>query len=424
MNSKVWLVAQREWLENVRTKGFWIGILIFPLILAAATIVPSLFDSPTREFAVVDRSGWVLDALRPALAESEQFTLVTDVPSDESSLNRLVADEDLFAYFVIGEDPMTDAQGARYVSRNLTDSDLRQWFEATVSATVRGRRLDREGIDPAIAQWIQQPTSFEAFRVNEEGELVQVESRDRLRQFAPIAFVYLLWISIFTIAQMLLTNTIEEKSNRLMEVLLSSVSPIQLMAGKLLGLAATGLTVVASWIFAFILIARFVPRLLGEGAERLDLTPLLNDPVYLASFLVYFVLGYFFYAALLVGIGSVCNTLKEAQNLMTPVLILMMVPLLTMVPIGRDPNGTLAQVLSWVPPLTPFVMMNRAAGPPSMLEYVGTGIVLLISIGVALWLGAKIFRVGVLMTGKPPSLRDMARWVRTPVGAMPVVDEG
>ncbi len=422
MSSKAMLVAQREWLENVRTKGFWIGILIFPLILAAVTIVPRFLESPTRQFAVVDRSGWALDALRPMLAQSDRFELLTDVPTDEAALNRLVADETLFAYFVIGADPLAGPSGARYVSRNLTDSDLQRWFEALVSRAVRGGRLDREGIDPAVAEWIQQPSTFEAWRVTDDGELVQVENRDRLRQFGPIAFVYLLWISIFTIAQMLLTNTIEEKSNRLMEVLLSSVSPVQLMAGKIAGIAATGLTVVGSWIIAFILIIRFAPRWLGPATEGLDLTPLLNDPVYLVSFLVYFVLGYLFYAALLVGIGAVCNTLKEAQNLMTPIMVFLMVPLITMVPIGRDPNGTMARVLSFVPPFTPFVMMNRAAGPPSLLEYLLSGMLLLAAIGAALWVGAKIFRVGVLMTGKPPSVRDILRWVRAPVSATPATE--
>jgi ABC-2 type transport system permease protein len=419
--SKVWLVAQREFMENVRTKSFWIGILFLPLILAVAIVVPNLLDSPARQFAVLDRSGWVLDAIGPAVSQNERFELVADAPQDEAALNRMVADEEMFAYFVVGPDPMTGSEGARYISRNLTDSDLERWFQAVVSATVRGRRLDRENIDPGIAQWIQQQTEFEAFRVTKDGELVQVEDRDRIRQIAPIAFVYLLWISIFTIAQMLLTNTVEEKSNRLMEVLLSSVSPVQLMAGKIAGIAMTGLTVISTWVLAFIVIIRYVPRLLGAGPEGLDLTPIVSDPIYLASFVVYFILGYLFYAALLVGIGSVCNTLKEAQNLMMPVMLFLLVPLMTMVPIGQDPNGTLARVLSFVPPFTPFVMMNRAAGPPSQMEYLVSGGLLLLSIGAVLWLGAKIFRVGILMTGKPPTLRDMLRWVRTPVGAMPVV---
>ncbi|HEY6599160.1 MAG TPA: ABC transporter permease, partial [Pseudomonadales bacterium] len=118
-------------------------------------------------------------------------------------------------------------------------------------------------------------------------------------------------------------------------------------------------------------------------------------------------LGYLLYAALLCAIGSLANNLKEAQTLMMPIQMLLMVPLLVMVPIGRDPNGLLAQVLSWVPPFTPFVMMNRAAFPPPLATYVGTTLLLLISIYIALRIAARIFETGILMTGKPPPLRQL-----------------
>jgi ABC-2 type transport system permease protein len=134
--------------------------------------------------------------------------------------------------------------------------------------------------------------------------------------------------------------------------------------------------------------------------------------VYLASFIVYFGLGYLLYAALLCGIGSLANNLKEAQTLMMPIQLLLTVPLLVMVPIGRDPNGMLAQVMSWLPPFTPFVMMNRAAFPPPLATYVGTTALLLLSIYVALRLAARIFETGILMTGKPPRFRQLLALLR------------
>ncbi|MFO7765948.1 MAG: cobalamin-dependent protein, partial [Pelovirga sp.] len=136
-----------------------------------------------------------------------------------------------------------------------------------------------------------------------------------------------------------------------------------------------------------------------QGAPTaLDLTGLATNPVYLGSFLVYFLLGYLLYAALLAALGSVCNTLKEAQTLAIPVQGVLFVPLLAMIPIGRDPSGTLAQVLTWIPPFTPFVMMNRAAQPPETWVYVATTVLLLVSIAGMTWLGAKVFRIGILMT--------------------------
>jgi len=151
----------------------------------------------------------------------------------------------------------------------------------------------------------------------------------------------------------------------------------------------------------------------------LDLAALASDPTFVVSFLVYFLLGYLFYASLLVAIGSVVNTIKEGQNLMAPVTMTLMVPLMAMIPIGKDPNGTLAKVLSYIPPFTPFAMMNRAAGPPTAFEYVTTSILLLVSIAATMWAAAKIFRIGILLTGKPPKFREILRWIKAPVGAIP-----
>jgi ABC-type Na+ efflux pump permease subunit len=159
--------------------------------------------------------------------------------------------------------------------------------------------------------------------------------------------------------------------------------------------------------------------MLGAPAS-LDLSIVTRDPVYLASFVAYFLLGYLLFAAILVGIGAVCNTLKEAQNLMGPITILLIVPLMAMIPIGQDPNGTLAKVMSFIPPFTPFVMMNRAAGPPELWEYAATTALLVVSIFLALWAAAKVFRVGVLLTGKPPRIREIIRWIRAPVGTVAV----
>ena len=422
-----WLIAQREFLENVRTKGFWIGIFVFPLLLTLSVVMPAVLEKirKPRPFAVIDHSGLVLDAVRPKLAEgAKRFSLIArapapDDPAAEDSLNRLVRDEALFAYFVIGPDPIGGSSGSLYLSRNLTDSDLREWFEEHVTAAVRAQRLERERIDPVVAAWIQEPLRFEVRKVTAAGEAAEVTARDRLRQWAPLVFVYLLWVAVFSISQMLLTNTVEEKSNRIIEVLLSSVSPVELMAGKIAGIAQTGFTIIVAWILAFFAITKYVPGWIGIPAT-LDLSVLTNDPVYLTSFVAYFLLGYLLFAAMLVGIGAVCNTLKEAQNLMGPITILLIIPLLAMVPIGKDPNGALAKVLSFVPPFTPFVMMNRAAGPPALWEYVATTVLLLVSISAALWAAAKVFRIGVLLTGKPPKLGEIFRWIRAPVGVVAV----
>ncbi len=521
------LVAQREIVENFRTKAFWIGILSFPLILVLAGAIPALFQKAkdARRFAVIDRSGWLysavaeraavedarqilarleslaaggnreeLNALPPFLrdlapltkgakpetrsqmalvlatngksrlsADAEKVLLSLDqrerlraaMPSylswwrslDFAGAKELKAGmsrEDyqpvdapggadpegvlrsqlekgkprLFAYFVVGPDPERGNEGNKYVCNNLTDQDLKNWFVGFASREIEARRFVKEGVAPDIVARIQSPFQLEARQVSETGAEKSVEKKDIVRQWAPVAFVYLLWISVFSISQMLLTNTIEEKSSRIIEVLLSSVSPVELMGGKIAGMAATGLTMIGSWVLFLFTVIKVLPYLFG-GTGGVDLSGLVHDPIYLTSFVVYFLLGYLFYAALLVGIGSVCNSLKEAQNLMQPVIIMLLLPLMSMMPVGQDPNGTLARILSFFPPFTPFVMMNRAAGPPALWEYIATTVLLVASVAGVLWTSAKVFRIGILMTGKPPRLVEVLRWVKTPVGHVP-----
>jgi ABC-type Na+ efflux pump permease subunit len=335
-------------------------------------------------------------------------------------LNRQAAAEELLGYFVIDADPVAARQPGRYVSARLADDDLHDWFTERAGEAIRERRFATLGIDREVASSIQAPVRFELKKVGKAGTEEEVSRADRLRQYSPMAFVYLLWVAVFSTSQMLLTNTIEEKSNRIMEVLLSSVSPLQLMVGKIAGIAATGLTVVGSWVLFFLAAARLIPAAMGGGDVGLDLASVAGDPILLGSFVAYFFLGYLLFSALLVGIGAVCNSLKEAQNLMGPVTLLMIAPLLAMTFINKDPNGALAKVMSFIPPFTPFVMMNRAAGPPSLAEYVLTTLLLLASIAAAFWGAAKVFRIGILMTGKPPRPAEVLRWLKAPVGQVPV----
>ena len=523
MSSKTWLVAQRELMENMRTKAFWIGILILPFIFVFASALAVVFAKAqrARSHAVIDESGWLVQAVdqrarqrdvarvlrlaRSKAKAGEAATLpaalqpVADAAKDASNeqidaaarlvvpvetqastdvevpdaLRAIVASEgralldwldalsteearqvddqlskarferrpapaasgeeaekelaaaidkgSLFAYFVIGSDPVGNPDGNKYVSNNATDDSLRNWFSSLADDEVQARRFLAEGIQPDVAQRIQARFWFQEKQVSKAGAVEEVKVSDKLRQFAPMGFCYFLWIAVLVSASMLVTNTIEEKSNRVIEVLLSSVSPLQLMTGKILGIALSGLCVVGSWILFFVG-GTLALAALAPLPPDLDLRALVSDPLLFVSFVVYFILGYLLYAAILVALGSVCNSLKEAQNLMAPINILMIVPMVAIPIVARDPNGTVAQVLSFIPFFTPFVMMNRAAGPPAIWEYVATTALLIGSVVVAFWLAAKIFRVGILMTGKPPKLSELWHWVRQPVGVQPERD--
>ncbi|MEQ8767884.1 MAG: ABC transporter permease [Planctomycetota bacterium] len=524
-----WLVALREYAENAKTKGFWIGLLIFPIIIFMSFQLQFLLDkaTPTRYVAVNDRSGNYMEAIEKELewlhkrdifrafgeyakkyskassgeksqkidfekvpavdaeAMMDQFSesnrevvqqffesggieqslqlmepmLVKDRPEFEEPKYRyrLVPmpeiespndpkaaaqemkaylkgdekitvdgeEEELFAYVQIPEDvaatvvrpgaprmPTGEREGVEYWSTNLADTDAKDVVERAINAELRRAEYVERGVDFSQVEQVEKTyVPFVSLNAKKEEGEEEVSLADQIRQWAPVGFVYLLWIGIFSISQMLLNNTIEEKSNRIIEVLLSSVTARELMMGKLFGIAAVGLTMLGTWIAALFAVV-FLKA--GPEAELANgMLEVLTSSGLLPAFAIYFFFGYLMYAGMFLAIGSVCNTLKEAQNLMGPVMIIMIVPLFTMMFIPKDPNGTLATVLSWVPIYTPFIMMNRAAADPPLVELVGTGVLMVGFTFFVLYLTSKVFRIGILRTGQPPKIKELFRWMRS-----------
>ncbi len=455
-----WLVAVREYLENIQTKGFWVGIAFVPILAFASVKVPMLLKKakPMRHFAVVDPSGQfaaIVDAaieqhyerkkgeelnawraqleadpttppFEPPRAYYKRVALPAEVegaPPEE--IPRLLrpwlvgerqievdgAPQELFALVVLPESELLLKSRIEYWCTNLADNELRHALARGVAEELKSREYVSSGVDRRKIERIAEleVDLDEKDPRKAEGEEA-VDPLASFRQWAPLGFVYVMFIAIVTIAQMLIASTIEEKSNRIVEVLLSSVTPAELMFGKLLGVAGVGLTMLAAWGAS---IWGVLSYFVGGGKAK-EYASILLDASLLAPFLVYFVLGYALYASILLALGSLCNTLKDAQNFMAPVMMVLMVPLLTMTFVARDdPNGPLAVFLSWVPVFTPFVMMNRAAAHPPVLDVIGTGVLLVTTIIFTVWLAGRIFRNGILRTGEPPRLLELLRLVRS-----------
>jgi ABC-2 type transport system permease protein len=213
----------------------------------------------------------------------------------------------------------------------------------------------------------------------------------------------LIWLATFSSGQYLLTATIEEKSNKVMEVILSAVSPMQLLAGKILGYA----------MVTFLMVGVYGSLgMVGLAAAAMaDLV----SPWTLALLAVYLIMAYAFVATMMAGAGSAVADLQEAQGLLTPVMLLMMLPLLLLMPVTDNPNGWIATVTSFVPPAIPFIMALRLAAsgdPVPAWQVVATIVWGFAWVGIFLWAGAKVFRVGILMQGKPPTPRELWRWIR------------
>jgi ABC-2 type transport system permease protein len=456
------LVAWREYSENAKTRGFWISLLMFPVIIFLSVNVSILLETkatPVRHYVLVDQSGMfaaIVDSRLAQLTPRPQpgtnasgapqrpfqrasVPAMIDTNADLASLARdlkpwlrgeknveangrevrldaaILIPRDIDKLIVrpraakAGKSDATN--GIEFWSANLADPRLRDEIEQAVNGEIRRREYLARGMDSAAIREVEQTRAlFASLNPAKEAGREAVSGADVIRQWAPSGFVYLLWVSIFAISQMLLNNIIEEKSNRIIEVLLSSVTPGELMMGKLLGIAAIGLTMVSVWMAALFGVLSWKSGAAPDLASQLLLA--LKTSNLVPMFLVYFLLGYVMYAAFILALGSVCNTIKEAQNYMAMITMIMMIPLLTMPFIPKDPNGAVARLLSWIPIYTPFTMMNRVNASPPLFDLIGTTLLLLASTAASLWMAGKIFRIGILRTGQPPRIVEMLRWLK------------
>ncbi|MDP6850844.1 MAG: ABC transporter permease, partial [Planctomycetota bacterium] len=373
------------------------------------------FEPPRPRFARIENPEW-LDLNLP----TAELRALLKSKLDEAHPSE---DDGLFAAVMIPEG-ILDApkpgllqvlgvgpQEVEYWSINQADFDLRDSIRRSLDKELHRRMYATAGLDEKKVKEIQsERVPVKSMDPSKEAGEEEVSLADTIRQYVPIGFVYLLWISLMSVVQMLLNNTVEEKSNRIVEVLLSSVTAGELMAGKLFGIAWVGFTMLFAWIAALLGILHWHA---GPEAEFVTkLLEIIEGSGLLWIFLGYFLMAYLLYAGIFLAIGSVCSTIKDAQNFMGPVMIIMMVPLLTMMFIPKDPHGTLATVLSWIPLYTPFVMMNRAAANPPMFDIVGTTILGFVSVVVVIWLAGKVFKTAILRTGQAPRLIELWRWLK------------
>jgi ABC-type Na+ efflux pump permease subunit len=443
--SKVWQIAAREFVATVFTKAFIIGLLVLPVMIAVfALIGPRLFGatdfSVKGEVAVIDSTNLVLPELRAGLAEGTSAGQLVDLirrtraegTSDDIVAEALAmrpnltlverpAGSDLetakgwlltgtpeaahLALAVIHANAVEPEPGdSRYGSYDLyvpANQDTRAEIavhqslrEAIVSARMKSRGLDR-----ALVNELGTVPRVQSTTVSEEGERQTVGGFNFI---LPIAFMTLLMISVMGSGQGLLTTTIEEKSSRVMEVLLSAVSPIQLMAGKLLGHMGISLLAMSIYILLGLL-----------TLTSFSLFGLL-EPMLILYLFIFFVIGFFTLGSLMMAAGAAVNDMREAQSLMTPLMLVLILPWFLMFPVSRDPDSTLAVVASFVPPLNTFGMLLRLAStqPPPLWQVWASIAIGIVGVIGATWVAAKIFRIGLLMFGKPPDFKTLVRWVR------------
>ena len=423
--AKLWAIIKREYLERIRSKWFLIATFFGPIFFAAIIIVPAWMASKSKATSDVYNTT-ILDATGTGFGHRLAVNIAGDTtiagrmplvrlvaPSEltkaESVATREVMQKQRTGYVVVNQQTIA-GESARYAGSNATSiADMTQ-IKGAIRQTILASRLEKVGLDNEQMKAITFiPLDFSTERITERGR----GGSGMASVLFGFAIGFLLYLSIVIYGQTIMSGVLEEKTTRVAEVVMSSVPTDTLLAGKVLGVGAVGLTQQILWIATtYVLLKLRAPIMEKLGAPAMNFT--LPDITLSAGiiFLSFFLLGFIFYSSLYAAVGSSVNSESEARQAATPLLVMIVSTGVFIQPVLLNPTGTAARVLSLVPVSSPIIMPIRMAvtGVPP-LELTASLVFLAIGCVAALWLASRIYRVGLLMYGKRPTMKEMARWV-------------
>jgi ABC-2 type transport system permease protein len=430
--TRIFIVARTELLAIVRGKAFIIGILMMPVLIGVSIafqiFAASRTDIAERRVAVIDRTGALYDALAAAAEAHNRenapdgvrtgpaFLLERVTPGQQRddelalALSERVRRRELFAFVDVPAsitDVSVDGRDrVRYYTETPSYLTLPSWLDTTIEREAARIRFSAAAVDTALVERLSRAaevTTLGLLSRAPDGSIVEAQPVNSLQTFVlPFALGYLLFIALMSAAPQLLTAIVEEKMSRISEILLASISPAHLMAGKLLGVSAVAV------LLALVYVVGGVYLLISIGQ------PQLIDWSLLAWFTVFLLAAVLMFGSIFLAIGAACSDLKDAQGMMQPIVFVLVLPILAAPIIIRAPDSTLAAVVSMIPICTPFLMLIRLAltPPPPVWQVIVSLVLTGVATTVLIWAAGRIFRVGLLMQGKPPNLPELLRWIR------------
>jgi len=437
--NKLFAVIRRELVERVRTKSFVISTMLVPVFMVIMTVAPALMMSGSNRsmrVAIVDGSEGGVGArieqamITQRLSDDDSTAMPRYVVTRVAATGRTEAVRDslvkrtglgkegkaegaLDGVLVVNEDVLSNGQ-LEYLGSNVGSFEAMGRLEGTVRQVVTGARFETSGIDPSVVARAMSPVSVNATKVSDGKETGQSGGASFI-----IAYVmgFILYLGIIMYGQQTMTSVVEEKTSRIMEVLASSLTPFQMLLGKVLGVGMTGLLQMGIWGATVFLVTSQRERLaslVGVSADAIQQMPIPSmSPDLLVIFLVYFALGFLLYGALFAAIGSMCNTVQETQQYASAVMMLVIFGFFGVFAMINDPTGGIGVTMSFIPFFAPFVMPVRwslAAVPPAELA-MSIGLMIAAVLGIT-WIAGRIYRTGILMYGKKPTWAEVWRWVR------------
>lgn len=416
--NKLWTIIKREYLIRVKSKGFVIGTVLGPIIMSSFVLIPVLvgrYSGPDKyNIVVLDQTGDTTlyermnVLLIPKRSGQPRYELTRealnpgeDVDTRRQVLTERLAKKEIDGILILPADVLSQKEITIY-SKNAAAVVGRTRVEDALNKAISERRIALAGLDAERVRELTKDVTLKA--VNERGE------SGRGRVVLAFAMLMVLYLTILVYGVTVMRGVTEEKQNRIIEVLLSSVSPFYLMMGKVIGIGLVGLTQYLTWsIFGVILTGLSAAPALVMYADQIPKI----SPWLFVFFIIYFLLGYFLYATLYAMVGAIVSNDDDGQQAQMPITMTFMIPMILSTLVMENPTGTAATILSLIPFFSPSLMFLRITldAAPGWQIALSIGLMVATIIG-AVWLAAKIYRVGVLMYGKRPTIPELVRWLR------------
>lgn len=413
MIRKILTIAKWEYLEKVKTKTFIISLIITPLIIILFAILPSLLfrdEEPKVEvIGIIDSSGIYFNQLKEEFDKyklddgQNNYVLINLFLTNRKVKElKLIADNNILKNMIEGylliNNGGTDSVEVEYISKSIGEYKIVSRFEEVLNSIRIKQKLAEAGIKPDLASTLQERINVQQLKVEEAGKVSELDFLTTF--FLSIVFILLLMMIVVYSGQMLVRSMIEEKSSRLIEILVSSCTPEEILTGKILGLASLGITQVIIWSFIGLVLI---------GSSVIPVSAFKN----ILPMLIYFMLGFLFYTTLFVGIGSAVNTEQEAQQITTYISLILMFPVVIALPAIQNPDFVATKIFSYIPLTIPTIMLLRLnIQDVSNFELLFTILIMVVSIVIATKISAKIFRIGILSYGNKLSIKEIFRWLK------------
>ena len=425
--NKIGIIIAREFTERARKKSFIVTTLLMPLFMIGMMVAPSLVmlygGSEQKEVVVLDPSGIVGSRLQSS--QEVVFTLDNDI-SKEEACRKYDAESGIFGILYISED-VSQSGNVQFITNASSSLMLEELISSQIKSIIEQEKLkERYNIDnlDQMLQDVATPILLNTFENNGTGNEEEMESTSSgINYILGILLGMMLYMIIIVYGQMVLTSVVEEKSSRVIDVMVTSCTPFQLMMGKILGIASVALTQIAIWAVLIIAASKFlIPSIFSADVVASSdmmmqgVIGTLGDTGYIAQLFVYLALfilgGFLLYASLYAAAGSAVDSVQDGQQFNTIIMMPIILSIIVMMTVFNDPNSPIAFWASVVPFTSPIVMIARIPFGIPTWEIVTSIVVLYLSFLLTTWLAAKIYRIGIFMHGKRPSWRELGEWLK------------